>query len=577
MSKKKAPMNLSDKLKKAFIRVALIASGSGLASLVITKAVDMKYNELVVEHGFSQGDVGRVLASFIRTDGNVRNAIGSVTLSARESARTSVEEFIPKIDEYFVVVEEVLTEEQEAQKIAAAKEAWEGYKVTAVEIMDQVAKQTEGKGENADNSEVIAAAQNRGIQELDPYCIAIDTALNEVWDLLEEDGDKKSDQLTVVVYVLMVLIAVMIGTAMAVSVRIGKRIAKQIAEPMKECADRLTALAQGDLQSEVPDIHTGDEVEELADATRTIVDGLKMVIHDQRNMLGEMAGGNFDVDTNAETYYTGDFEELLSSVRGITVSLSGTLQQIQEVSEQVSMASGQMSEGAEALAEGATDQASSIQELVATVNEVNDQVAKNAENAAGASKDAVHVGEETTRGNERMQDMTAAMNRIDKVTQQIVEIIDTIESIAAQTNLLSLNASIEAARAGEAGKGFAVVADEIRDLAEQSAQAASNTRSLIEQALHEVENGNTMAVQAAEAFKEVSLGIENIVKVMEDVSAASNRQAVSIEQLDLGIGQINDVVQNNSATAEESSATSEELSAQAEHLNSLTNKFVLKK
>lgn len=569
MSKNAKETSIRGKLKKAFITATLIASISGMLGIVIMKVIDIRYTTVVEDYGFSQGDVGRLLAAFIRTDGNVRNSISYMDETAKADAKKSVEDYYGKIDNYFTAAEEVLVGKEARTKLANAKAAWADYKTLSGALIQQAAQ-------NNGNMAAIKAGQEQAVKELDPKCIIINDELISLWDDLKEEGDYHSNFTTTLVYVVMLVVAIVVAVAMFSAIRLGNKIAKAISDPMKECAERLLALAEGDLHSEVPEVHTQDEVEDLADATRTIVEGLNTVIQDQTAMLGEMAEGNFDVDSHAEESYVGDFLPLLVSIREITVSLSTTLRQIQEVAEQVSLASGQMAEGATALAEGATDQASSVEELVATVDEVNDQVGKNAANAAEASENAEQVGKETENGNARMQSMTQAMDKIDAVTKQIVEIINTIESIAAQTNLLSLNASIEAARAGEAGRGFAVVADEIRELADQSGAAANNTRQLIETALHEVENGNHMAAETAEAFSKVTEGIERIIEVMEGVREASERQASAVEQLDQGISQINGVVQNNSATAEESSATSEELSAQAESLNELVSKFVLK-
>lgn len=576
MAKEERRISIREKLRRAFVKIALIASISGVLSVAAMKIIDVNYDTLVWEHGFSQGDIGRLLAAFIRTDGNVRNAISYMDEDSRASAQASVEKYYGIVDDYFSVTEQSVQQKEEQEKVAEAKEAWLAYKKLSKEIMDEYVAQSKNCKTDEEKAVIIKALQERSVAELDSYCITIDGRLTELWDILKTEGVEESASMTMLVYIVMIIIAVVIVGAIAVSIRYGGKIAKEIAEPMQMCADRLVGLAEGDLHSETPEIHTGDEVEELAVATQKIVEGLQHVIRDQAVMLKAMSEGNFNVDSNAEEYYRGDFLPLLNSVYGIIDSLSVTLKQIQEVSEQVSMASGQMAEGAQALAEGATDQASSIEELVATINEVNEQVAMNTENAVAASENAEQVGRETENGNSRMQHMTEAMNKIDSVTKQIVEIINTIESIAAQTNLLSLNASIEAARAGEAGRGFAVVADEIRVLADQSGEAANHTRELIETALHEVENGNAMAAETAEAFQHVTAGIAKIVEVMEGVRGASEQQANAIEQLDLGIGQINGVVQNNSATAEESSATSQELSAQAENLNMLTNKFVLK-
>ena len=168
------------------------------------------------------------------------------------------------------------------------------------------------------------------------------------------------------------------------------------------------------------------------------------------------------------------------------------------------------------------------------------------------------------------------MDKINETSKKIENITADIEDIASQTNLLSLNASIEAARAGEAGKGFAVVADQIRQLAEQSAKSAVDTRELIEGALKEIEQGNSAALNAQESLKLVVDGIESIAETSKTLSSASELQANSMEQAESGVNQIAEVVQSNSAAAQQTSATSEELSAQAETLRDLVGKFILK-
>ena len=248
---------------------------------------------------------------------------------------------------------------------------------------------------------------------------------------------------------------------------------------------------------------------------------------------------------------------------------------IRESADQVGLGSNQMAESGQALAEGATDQAASIEELLATVNNLAEQVEYNTRTAVSTSQKADDIGKQAVASNQHIMEMTEAMGKISAASMQIANIIQTIEEIADQTNLLSLNASIEAARAGEAGRGFAVVAGEIGHLANQSADAVEDTRKLIEAAVHEVEGGSRIAAETAEALQSVIEGIGEIVKAGEEVATNSNEQNGAMRQINLAIEQISEVVQSNSAAAEESSATSQELSAQAVELNDMIEMFTL--
>ena len=167
------------------------------------------------------------------------------------------------------------------------------------------------------------------------------------------------------------------------------------------------------------------------------------------------------------------------------------------------------------------------------------------------------------------------MEKISESSAKIGNIISEIESIASQTNLLSLNASIEAARAGEAGRGFSVVAEEIRQLAEQSAKAAVDTRDLIESSMREIAEGSRAVERASDSIDNVVSGIKQIAESSKDLSVMVITQAETMRQAEQGISQISEVVQNNSAAAQESSATSEQLSAQAATLDELVGQFIL--
>lgn len=202
---------------------------------------------------------------------------------------------------------------------------------------------------------------------------------------------------------------------------------------------------------------------------------------------------------------------------------------------------------------------------------------KSAESADESYVRAQQYAGEADNSQAEMNTMMAAMERINTASMKIGSIISEIESIASQTNLLSLNASIEAARAGELGRGFAVVAAEIRELADQSAKAAVDTRELIEGSIREVAEGNHAAERASNAIGSVMTGIQQIADFSKNLKIMVEDQAEAMRQAEIGINQISEVVQSNAATAQQASATSQELSAQATILDELVGQFSLDK
>lgn len=372
-----------------------------------------------------------------------------------------------------------------------------------------------------------------------------------------------------------VITILIVAAAIAVAVVMVKKLAENIGTPIRLCAERLKTLAQGDLHTEIPSVSSKDETLILVNATEDIVSGMGLIIRDVDYILNEMSNNNFNVHSQSLESYVGDFEGILKAVRRIKYSLSSTLIHIREAADQVGLGASQLAESGQALAEGATDQAASVEELLATVNSITDQVERNTENAMSTSQRATQIGKEADTSSAYIREMMKAMQRISDASMQISNIIQTIEEIADQTNLLSLNASIEAARAGEAGRGFAVVAGEIGHLANQCTESVEDTRKLIEAALNEVESGNQIAGETAKALQKVIDGMEEIVKSVEQVAENSNEQNNSMQQINETIEMISEVVQTNSAAAEQGSATSEELSAQATELNDLIESFQL--
>jgi len=404
-------------------------------------------------------------------------------------------------------------------------------------------------------------------QEIQSLAIGISQAVEEVGNNYYNSAKAAASNTTrfVVVFFVVSIVIVLL---------LSNRLIRSIVRPVREVETVAKQLADGKLDVEVR-YTSKDEMGALAESIRILIQHLRGYITDISHILGQMAKGDMTVSVDRD--YPGDFLPIRQSMEEILSSLNHMLVQIDTSSQQIATGSQQMAAGAQALSHGSAEQAASVEELASTLSEILQKVKQNTENAQQASINVKDTEQELVHGNEQMKALMGAMDEIAKQSNKIQQIIKTIDDIAFQTNILSLNAAVEAARAGSAGKGFAVVAEEVRNLANRSAQAAKDTGELIQNTLAAIQNGENMAKATEKAMEAVMKKAKTVSQLVQNIAAASKAQANSIEEINQGVNQISGIIQTNSATAEESAASSEELSAQASMLKSLVSQFKLKK
>lgn len=326
-------------------------------------------------------------------------------------------------------------------------------------------------------------------------------------------------------------------------------------------------ISNGNLHIEKLQIKSNDEIAMLSNSFSSMLDSLQY----KAQVIQFVAEG----DLSQNIMKASEHDQLGQSLIEMSSSLNTLMNEIKQTVVEVANGAENVSNAGQLLSQGAVEQASSLEEITSSLNSINQKSKDNAVNAVEASNLAKLASEKTTIGNNNMNNLLAAMDRISESSNNISSVVKVIDDIAFQINLLALNANVEAARAGKYGKGFAVVADEVRNLAIRSAEAAKETSEMMEITGRNVLDGKKTAEQTSEQLKEILNEIIKVSHVLSEIASSSGEQAQGVDQINAGLEQIDSVTQSNSSSAEESASAGEELAAQALGLKSLIDRFKL--
>ncbi|WP_251391800.1 methyl-accepting chemotaxis protein [Mediterraneibacter agrestimuris] len=368
------------------------------------------------------------------------------------------------------------------------------------------------------------------------------------------------------------ILATLVG--LMISMLLILRFARSISNPVKYVTERMVALSDGDLHTDVYPVSTGDELEIMTQTLDVTLESVNRYISDIQKVLTHVAGG--DLRTGPQVDYKGDFILIRNSLYTITRSMNETLLGFHSAADRLTAMAEQLSGQSVQLHQASLEQNQSAEELVLEVTHVKARLADVAESSDQTHSQTEEISQRIQSANEQMSSLSSAMDDISANAQQITKIAKYIEDIAFQTNILSINASVEASRAGAAGKGFAVVANEVKQLAAKSADAAKSATEMVNNTKTIIQTGVVLTANTADSLHAISDVSERIRTISDQLTAAVQGQELALTVMEERIATISTIADRNLQNAEETEQSSGSLAKEAEALQDQVQKFKLK-